>query len=357
MINKLSLSSLRIVFRIENIFKNLLIFLPLLLSERIATTDDLLILGSGFLIFSIMTSICYSTNDYTDKKKDIINKLKVNKIVLDKNIIIFLNFFLFLFLIYLYQFTHLFNFYLVVYLFSFYFYNFFVKSFFLIDIIFLTSFYIIRIFYGSELIDLDISYWFLFFFISFFLIFSIFKRMIQIYVNNLKSKKNKIINYSFNDYPFLKKIVIFAPGAAFGPSKMWPVNKFKELLKRLDQNYKILILGSKSEVNLGDQIADGGKAINLCGKTSIQDAVDLMHISEFCVSNDSGLMHLASATKTKSISIYGATSPDLTPPLTTNKEIHYRRVSCSPCFEKKCKYGHYNCLVEIQADDVFKSFK
>tara|TARA_B100001248_G_scaffold8067_1_gene5489 strand:+ start:581 stop:1486 length:906 start_codon:yes stop_codon:yes gene_type:complete len=209
-INKLSLSSLRIVFRIENIFKNLLIFLPLLLSERIATTDDLLILGSGFLIFSIMTSICYSTNDYTDKKKDIINKLKVNKIVLDKKIIIFLNFFLFLFLIYLYQFTYLFNFYLVVYLFYFYFYNFFAKSFFLIDIIFLTSFYIIRIFYGSELIDLDISYWFLFFFISLFLIFSIFKRMIQISVNNLKSKKNKIINYSFNDYPFLKKIVIFA---------------------------------------------------------------------------------------------------------------------------------------------------
>ena len=54
---------------------------------------------------------------------------------------------------------------------------------------------------------------------------------------------------------------------------------------------------------------------------------------------------------------YGATSPKLTPPLTSNKEIHYRGISCSPCFEKKCKYGHYDCLVEIQADDVFKSFK
>ncbi len=168
---------------------------------------------------------------------------------------------------------------------------------------------------------------------------------------NLEALKSKhVINLD-------KKIVIFAPGAAFGPSKMWPIDKFKELLEKLDQKYKILILGSKSEINLGDQIADGKNAINLCGKTSIQDAVDLMHISEFCVSNDSGLMHLASATGTKSISIYGATSPDLTPPLTTNKEIHYRRVSCSPCFEKKCKYGHYNCLVEIQADDVFKSFK
>ena len=154
-----------------------------------------------------------------------------------------------------------------------------------------------------------------------------------------------------------KKIIIFAPGAAFGPSKMWPVEKFKELGEKLNKDFFILILGSNNEKNIGDKIVTNKNMINLCGETSITDAVDLMHISEFCVSNDSGLMHLASATNTKSISIYGATSPELTPPLTSNKEIHYRGISCSPCFEKKCKYGHYNCLVEIQADDIFKSFK
>ena len=154
-----------------------------------------------------------------------------------------------------------------------------------------------------------------------------------------------------------KKIIIFAPGAAFGPSKMWPVEKFKELGEKLNKDFFILILGSNNEKNIGDKIVTNKNMINLCGETTITDAVDLMHISEFCVSNDSGLMHLASATNTKSISIYGATSPELTPPLTSNKEIHYRGISCSPCFEKKCKYGHYNCLVEIQADDVFKSFK
>ena len=154
-----------------------------------------------------------------------------------------------------------------------------------------------------------------------------------------------------------RKIIIFAPGAAFGPSKMWPVEKFKELGEKLNKDFFILILGSNNEKGIGDKIVTNNNMINLCGETAITDAVDLMHVSEFCVSNDSGLMHLASATNTKSISIYGATSPELTPPLTSNKEIHYRGISCSPCFEKKCKYGHYNCLVEIQADDVFKSFK
>ena len=154
-----------------------------------------------------------------------------------------------------------------------------------------------------------------------------------------------------------KKIIIFAPGAAFGPSKMWPMEKFKELGEKLNKEFFILILGSNNEKIIGDKIITNKNMLNLCGKTSITDATDLMHVSEFCVSNDSGLMHLASATNTKSISIYGATSPQLTPPLTKNKKIHYKGLPCSPCFEKICKYGHYNCLVEIQADDVFKSFK
>ena len=167
-------------------------------------------------------------------------------------------------------------------------------------------------------------------------------------IKNLTKKYNLKTN---------KKIVIFAPGAAYGPSKMWPIDKFKDLGEKLNKNHFIVILGTPNEKNIGDKIISHKDMINLCGKTSIEDAIDLMHISEYCVSNDSGLMHLASATNTKSISIYGATSPDLTPPLTTNKEIHYKQLSCSPCFEKKCKYGHYNCLAEIQVDDVFKSFK
>ena len=178
------------------------------------------------------------------------------------------------------------------------------------------------------------------------------------YYPSLKSDPEKIkILFSKYKIDLEKKIIIFAPGAAFGPSKMWPVEKFKELGEKLNKDFFILVLGSKSEKSIGDKIVTNKNVINLCGETSITDAIDLMHISEFCVSNDSGLMHLAAATNTKSISIYGATSPELTPPLTSNKQIHYRGLPCSPCFEKICKYGHYNCLVEIQANDVFKSFK
>ena len=207
MINKISAFSFSKIFRIENAFKNILIFFHLLLSDRSFNTSDIITLVSGFLVFTFIASICYATNDFTDYKKDLLNKLKAKKSILKINSIITLYFILFLFLIFLFYSTNLVNFYLILYLIFFYVYNFFIKSFFLIDIAFLTSFYILRLFYGSELISINISYWFLFFFITFFLIFSTFKRIIQISVNNLVSKNN-IINYSLNDYPLLKKIVI-----------------------------------------------------------------------------------------------------------------------------------------------------
>ena len=184
------------------------------------------------------------------------------------------------------------------------------------------------------------------------------EKLSENYYPSLDSNSENIKNLSEKyDLKKDKKVIIFAPGAAFGPSKMWPVNKFRELGKKLNNDFKILILGSNNEKSIGNAIVTNKNMVNLCGKTSLADAVDLMHISKFCVSNDSGLMHLAAATNTKSISIYGSTSPDFTPPLTKNKDIHYKGMSCSPCFEKKCKYGHYNCLVDIYSDDVFKSFK
>ena len=81
---KLIILSLLTTFRIENIFKNLLIFLPLLLSERLVVSEDIFTLIMGFFIFSTMTSICYATNDFTDQKKDLLNKLKLKKKILKK---------------------------------------------------------------------------------------------------------------------------------------------------------------------------------------------------------------------------------------------------------------------------------
>jgi len=181
----------------------------------------------------------------------------------------------------------------------------------------------------------------------------------KFYPTLASSKKNlekisKKLNLNLN-----RPTVVFAPGSAYGPSKMWPKSKFISLAKRIiDENFQIWVMGNKNEKTLGDDICSSIKDVtNLCGKTNIGDAVDLINHSEYCVSNDSGLMHLAAATKTKLIGIYGSTSPSYTPPLSINKNIFYENLECSPCFKKTCRFNHYNCLNKIQEEDVAKIFK
>jgi heptosyltransferase-2 len=96
-----------------------------------------------------------------------------------------------------------------------------------------------------------------------------------------------------------------------------------------------------------------GAGVNLCGNTELADAVDLIAWAHAAVSNDSGLMHITAAVGTRVIAIYGSSSPEFTPPLTGDAIINWLQLECSPCFQRQCKYGHYNCLKDISAETIF----
>ncbi|MDX1496827.1 MAG: lipopolysaccharide heptosyltransferase II [Salinisphaeraceae bacterium] len=150
----------------------------------------------------------------------------------------------------------------------------------------------------------------------------------------------------------------FMPGAEYGPAKQWPAAYYGQLAKGLvEQGQQVWIFGSAKEAPLGEEIrtAAGDAAaqvINLCGKTALADVVDLLATCRRVVTNDSGLMHVAAATGTRILAIYGSSTPDYTPPLTDNAEIFYLRLDCSPCFERVCPLGHTNCLNQILPEEV-----
>lgn len=144
-------------------------------------------------------------------------------------------------------------------------------------------------------------------------------------------------------------IICMMPGAEYGPAKQWPVASFAELARQLiDDDKQVWVLGSEKDAAHGNEIRQAGSRVkNLCGRTSLTEVIDLMSCAEAAVTNDSGLMHIAAATGVKVIAIYGSSSPSYTPPLTDQASIIYRQLSCSPCFARICRYGHYNCLTEI----------
>lgn len=145
-------------------------------------------------------------------------------------------------------------------------------------------------------------------------------------------------------------LAILCPGAEYGPAKRWPVEHFAALAVMLNEaGYTVWTIGSNKDQEAGDaiQAQSAGIAINLCGRTQLADAIDLLSGAHVVVSNDSGLMHVAAALDRPLIALFGSSSPDFTPPLSNQVAILQHPVPCSPCFARTCRYGHMHCLTQL----------
>lgn len=153
-------------------------------------------------------------------------------------------------------------------------------------------------------------------------------------------------------------VVCMMPGAEYGPAKQWPLAYYKQLAELLVNNgWQVWLLGSDKDHVAGKKIADSDGIYNLCGKTQLVDTIDLLAGAKTVVSNDSGLMHVAAAVGVHVNVIYGSSTPDYTPPLAgdKNKKVFYLGLDCSPCFNRVCKYNHYDCLKKISVDTIYSS--
>ncbi|MCK9285157.1 MAG: lipopolysaccharide heptosyltransferase II [Rhodocyclaceae bacterium] len=143
---------------------------------------------------------------------------------------------------------------------------------------------------------------------------------------------------------------VLCPGAEYGPAKRWPARHFAALARQLAvEGAPVWIVGSAKDATLGAEIAalSGGAALNLCGRSSLDNAIDLIAGARAVVSNDSGLMHVAAALDRPLAALYGSSSPGYTPPLSAHAKIVSLNLACSPCFMRECPLGHLNCLEQL----------
>ncbi len=157
-----------------------------------------------------------------------------------------------------------------------------------------------------------------------------------------------------------KPVIALLPGAEYGSSKQWPINYYNELAtKVVDMGYQVWVMGSEKDKKSGNAIITQNcvEHFNLCGKTTLVNVIDLLSLSKFAITNDSGLMHVACATDVKVIALYGSSSPEYTPPLHKDAVILYKNLECSPCFKRECQFNHTNCLNTITVDEVLDYVK
>ncbi|MFV1983441.1 MAG: lipopolysaccharide heptosyltransferase II [Thiohalomonadales bacterium] len=157
-----------------------------------------------------------------------------------------------------------------------------------------------------------------------------------------------------------KPVLALLPGAEYGPSKQWPITYFHELAEKvLDSGFQVWVMGSDKDKESANKIINKNcpEHFNLCGKTTLVNVIDLLSVSKYAVTNDSGLMHVACATNVKVIALYGSSSPLYTPPLHKDALVLYKGLDCSPCFKRLCPYKHTNCLYNITVNEVLEHLK
>lgn len=159
----------------------------------------------------------------------------------------------------------------------------------------------------------------------------------------------------------LKEIPSFIPIVGLHPGskdkfKQWPPSHFVTLASRLKDHLgcQIVVTGNKEEAALVHSIASKIEgAIPITGTLSLSDLAALMKKMALFISNDTGPMHIACATKTPVVALFCPTDSDLCGPYFVSKaRIIQKKPTCMPCLKKKCLDPF--CLRQISVEEVFQ---
>jgi ADP-heptose:LPS heptosyltransferase len=135
-------------------------------------------------------------------------------------------------------------------------------------------------------------------------------------------------------------IALIIGGSYF--TKQIPLNKLQEICA--NATLPIILLGGKNDSEKANKLSKQFKVIDTCGKISLNQSASIIKQSEWVITSDTGLMHIAAAFNKKIISVWGNTIPQfgMGPflPQPENKILEVRNLSCRPC----SKLGFHKCM-------------
>jgi heptosyltransferase-2 len=178
----------------------------------------------------------------------------------------------------------------------------------------------------------------------------------------------------FHLEPVGPPLVGLNPGAAYGPAKRWPPDRFIETAVAVHARTpcRWLILGGPDDRGLSRWLAiklaqslrprDASApathsrelVIHVAGKTSLRELMACLILCRALLTNDTGPMHVAAAVGTPVVAPFGSTSPLLTAPGLPGASPHRLlpgRAPCAPCFRRECPLD-FRCLKSVTPDQA-----
>ncbi len=144
-------------------------------------------------------------------------------------------------------------------------------------------------------------------------------------------------------------LAAIAPGASYGPSKLWPAEHFAQVGDALAaEGARVVVLGSPAEAALGQRVAAAmqAPAAVLAGDLDLGSMKAVMRRAQVLICNDAGARHVAVALGVPSVVLFGPTSL-----AKTNLNLERVRalaadVACRPCYHRRCPTDH-RCMTRL----------
>lgn len=153
--------------------------------------------------------------------------------------------------------------------------------------------------------------------------------------------------------------VVLCPGARW-ENKMWPLNSFVELSRKLLQEHadlKLVVIGGREDMGRGRVLhsAEPDQVLDLTGCTSLTEMVEWIRLAEVTVTNDTGPMHVAAAMKKPVVAIFGPTAPERTGPYGQIDRVLRASLPCVPCLQRRCHFEEaLACLHRIKPEQALR---
>lgn len=152
-----------------------------------------------------------------------------------------------------------------------------------------------------------------------------------------------------------EKILILVIATTW-PTKNWPPAFFIEVVKLLAKDFKIIMCGSKADLNIGRDIEAqaGVQVVNAIGQTGLLEMAALIEQASVLVAGDTGPLHMAGALGVPTVGIFGPTDPATYAPIGEQNGIVSSQLSCNYCHKQRCPKGEASCMSSITPQRVIQ---
>ncbi len=145
-----------------------------------------------------------------------------------------------------------------------------------------------------------------------------------------------------------------APGAGYGPAKLWPAESFAAVGDALaEAGARVILIGAPAERGVAGAVAAAmrGPCVDLVGRLGLGASKALVSRLALLICNDAGARHIAAAFGVPSLVFFGPTSVAKTDCNLEHVSVFERDEPCRPCYRRTCPIEH-PCLRGIAPSQV-----